>query len=261
MAALKTQINTFLEAQRPASCRNVFYRLVQAGLVDKTEAGYQNLIKVLTKMRRQGCLPYGWLTDASRRGYYVPTWRSPDSFLEDQSRYYRWDMWAPVPHRVEVWCESAAMYGVLAPVCRDLAVSLFPTRGYSSIGFAYDAAEQAKRARPSKLVVVYVGDFDYDGKKIDQALLRELRRHVEFPVVERRIAVNHEQVVEFDLETRPDRKGGDSVQAEAVEPAIMRRLLWSAILEYLPEGQLERAEKETAAGRETLFRMQNRGRP
>ena len=254
MAALRQRCVDFLNEQHPASCRNLFYRLLQDGLVEKSEKSYQGLIKHLVNFRRDGTIPYGWLSDATRQGYHVNTWRDPESWQQHESSYYRWDMWAAVSHRIEVWCESASLSSVLLPVCRELAVSLYPCRGFSSIGFAHAAATATKRLNPSKLIVLYCGDFDFDGRNIDKALLKELRLHVagQFPIVENRIAVNADQVSALALPTRLDRKGKESVQAEALPPLTMRRLLRAAIMEYLPPGTLERAQLETDAGIDRL---------
>ena len=43
--------------------------------VDKTEAGYDAIVRRCTALRRSGRLPYHWLTDATRRGYFVDTSR------------------------------------------------------------------------------------------------------------------------------------------------------------------------------------------
>ena len=254
MALLRRRILEFLQAQHPASARNVFYRLVQDGQIDKTEAAYKNIVKLLVSMRRSSELPYSWLSDATRRGYHVAAFRDEAELLETSVPYYRWDMWAGVATRVEIWCESAALYPVLQPVHGELAVSLFACRGYSSIAFAYEAAMHSRQIGPAELVIVYVGDYDADGREIDRALIRELRRHVDgaFPVTERRVAVNVEQIKKFRLPTRPDRTGAETVQAEALEPALLRRLVREAVVEYLPEGRLERAELETEAGRATI---------
>ena len=72
------------------------------------------------------------------------------------------------------------------------------------------------------------------------------------PPLSSTVAVNADQVAEFELPTRPDRTGAASVQAEALPPVLMRRLLRDAILEYLPAGQLEHAERETEAGIDRL---------
>ena len=256
MAVLRETIIDYLEVQRPASARNLFYKLVQDGLVGKDEKAYKNLIKLLVRMRRSGEIPYSYLTDASRTGYHVPIWRDPYDWIIEACSSYRWDMWAPIAERCEIWCESAAMLSVLHAIHRRYAVSLYPCRGFSSVSFAYEAATEAKRINPTELIIIYVGDYDYDGRNIDRALMAELRLHVggQFPVVQRRVAVNLEQIATYNLPTRPDRKGAPSVQAEALEPNLVRRLVSDVIEEYLPADALAKAEMETQAGRETIFR-------
>ena len=255
MAELRARIIEFLGEQHPASCRNLFYRLVQDGLVDKTEGAYKTLIKHLVNMRRSGDIPYSVVDGRHPAGPPRSTLGATPRAGSATNPAITAGICGRRPTcRVEVWCESASLTNVLWPVCHESAVSLYPCRGFSSIGFAYGAATEAKRLDPSELIVMYVGDFDFDGRNIDKALLRELRLHVDgqFPIVEQRIAVNADQVAEFELPTRPDRTGAASVQAEALPPVLMRRLLRDAILEYLPAGQLEQAERETEAGIDRL---------
>ena len=143
-------------------------------------------------------------------------------------------------------------------------MSLYQCRGFSSIGFACGAATEAKRLNPSELIVMYVGDFDFDGRNIDKALLRELRLHVadQFPIVEQRIAAHADQVAEFELPTRPDRTGAASVQAEALPPVLMRRLLRDAILKYLRRASWSkpsvRPRRALIACAQRLFPMGNK---
>jgi hypothetical protein len=62
-------------------------------------------------------------------------------FLRDYAAAYRADLWADADTHVEVWCESRSIAGVIVDDCRDLAVSLYPAGGFSSITFAFEAAE------------------------------------------------------------------------------------------------------------------------
>ena len=99
--------------QHPASCRNLFYRLVQDGLVDKTEGAYKTLIKHLVNMRRSGDIPYPWLTDATRQGHHVYTWRDPEKLAARRIRLLPLGMWAGDHLSGVVWCESASLTNVL----------------------------------------------------------------------------------------------------------------------------------------------------
>ncbi len=74
-------------------------------------------------MRRAGRIPYGWIADATRRGYHVTTYRDAADFIRNVARLYRANMWANSDHYVEVWCESRSIAGVIENVCEELAVS------------------------------------------------------------------------------------------------------------------------------------------
>jgi hypothetical protein len=74
---LERQILDVLEQDRPQSVRHVFYRLTNPRLpepVDKTELGYRVVQNRLTLMRREGKVKYGWISDATRRGYHTFTY-------------------------------------------------------------------------------------------------------------------------------------------------------------------------------------------
>ncbi len=84
------QINTLDEAiitacstERPVTLRGVFYRVVSAGAVDKSEAGYQAVGRRLLALRRDGRVPYSWITDGSRLIYKPESWGHLDQMLED----------------------------------------------------------------------------------------------------------------------------------------------------------------------------------
>jgi len=47
-----------VERMRPMTVRQVFYQTEVAGIIEKTEAGYDKVRRVLTDMRREGSLPY-----------------------------------------------------------------------------------------------------------------------------------------------------------------------------------------------------------
>ena len=70
---------TVLELDQPQSVRHVYYRMTDPRLpepVAKTENGYVTVQRQLTNMRRNGQIPYGWIVDSTRRGYFVDTYRT-----------------------------------------------------------------------------------------------------------------------------------------------------------------------------------------
>jgi hypothetical protein len=51
---------------QPATVRQVFYQASVRRLVEKTEAGYRLVCRLLSAMRRGGMLPFSWIADNTR---------------------------------------------------------------------------------------------------------------------------------------------------------------------------------------------------
>ena len=257
IAQLDDQIVAVLTEDNPQSVRHVFYRMTDPRLpepVAKTDNGYQQVQSRITKLRRAGQVPYGWITDATRRGYHTITYEDGAEFLRRVHGLYRSDLWRTAETYVEVWCESRSLAGVIEADCEDLAVSLYPAGGFSSITLAFQAAEYINEAtnfgeKPAH--VIYLGDYDPAGVLIDRSIESELRQHLDGDVdlSLNRIAITTEQIDQYDLPTKP-RKVSDlralhiteTVEAEAMPANIMRGLLRDSVEAFLPEGALEVAK-------------------
>src|SRR4051812_3296756 len=67
MEVIRDAINDTVESQQPMTVRQVFYRLVSAGVIAKSEAEYKGTVcRLLADMRREGEIPYDWIADATR---------------------------------------------------------------------------------------------------------------------------------------------------------------------------------------------------
>ena len=249
---LERQIYEVLSEDHPQSVRHVFYRMTDPRLpvtVDKTEAGYIQVQNRMVKMRRSGSLPYGWVSDATRRGWFTDTYTSTAHFLRSVANFYRRDLWASVDTYVEVWCESRSIAGVIERTCDKWAVPLYPSGGFSSLTLAYQSAEAIRwelGAGKNRALILYVGDYDPAGVLIDRSIESELLQHLGDVDLEfRRIAINEDQIVDMDLPTKP-RKVGDrrathiesTVEAEAMPAHLLRELLEENISTLIPEREL-----------------------
>ena len=155
-------------------------------------------------MRRAGTIPYGWITDATRRGYFTPTYTGVSDFLLRHQAAYRADLWADADIYIEVWCESRSIAGMIQGTCKELAVSLYPAGGFSSITFAHEAAEYINEVTERGMVdanVIYRGDYDPAGVLIDQDVEAKLREHIDSHIELNfhRLAITPEQIIEYDL--------------------------------------------------------------
>jgi hypothetical protein len=78
----------------PMTVRQVFYQLVSLGVIEKTEAEYNNVVvRQLTKLRLEGEMPWSWITDGTRWMHKSVRYGSIEEALEATSRHYRRDYW------------------------------------------------------------------------------------------------------------------------------------------------------------------------
>ena len=272
VAQLDRQISEVLRVDHPQSVRHVFYRMTDPRLpepVEKSERGYRHVQQRLKALRRAGAVPYGWITDASRRGYFTNTFADRFDFVRQISGLYRSDLWSQTNTYCEVWTESRSIAGVIEDDCRELAVSLYPAGGFSSITLAFEAAEQINAEHNGRdLIIFYIGDYDPAGVLIDLSLEAELRQHLD-PAVSMqfiRLGITPEQIVQYDLPTKPrkdtDRRSlhiAETVEAEAMPAVLLRGLLRTRIESLLPAGVLAAARAAEESERGFLLHWANGG--
>jgi hypothetical protein len=262
---LDNQIYAALKNDHPQSVRHIYYLMTDPRLLEcvpKTDEGYNQVQDRCVKLRRSGRIPYEWVADMSRRGYFVNTYSNASEFVSRMAGLYRADLWADSDHRCEVWCESRSIASVIQSVCTELAVDLYPCGGFASLSFAHFAAEQHNQTKDYRpLTIFYIGDYDPAGVMIDRALERELRLHLDsrIDMSFERIGINEDQIAEYDLPTKPRKKSDMrsqqvifTVEAEAMPAHILRELLRNNIESLLPVGALHAAKVAEQSEREGL---------
>lgn len=215
----------------PATSRQLYYRSVVAGIVDKTESGYTKVQRALVDLRRQGRIPFDHIVDTARTVRRTTTFSSVDDALARTAAFYRRDLWSGHHERVEIWCESESIATSIAPVCSKWAVDLYPTRGFSSVSFTWNAAQIANDdGRP--LRILYCGDHDPAGLELEAAAQRDLTEHATVPIKWERLAVTWSQATEWSLPGTPPKKDYGfplAVEAEAIPPQQLRDIVDHAI--------------------------------
>jgi hypothetical protein len=254
-----------IEAGKPMTVRQVFYQATVHGLVEKAESGYAKVQVDLTKMRRDGSLPYDWLADNTRWQRKPKTFNSIEDALRKTAAFYRKALWRDADSYVEIWLEKDALSGVIYPITAMYDVPLMVARGYASLSFLHSAAECINEL----IVPTYIyhlGDFDPSGvnagEKIEETL-RELAPDAE--IYFERIAVTEEQIADWDLPTRPTKAsdtraknfGSVSVELDAIEPNRLRQIVQGAIEQHLPADQFEVLKAAETSEREIISRLVN----
>lgn len=260
---LKSALFLIVAGEHPATCRQVFYQAATAKLVEKTEPAYKMVCRHLADMRLVGSLPFGWIADSTR-------WmRKPDSFsgledaIESTARFYRRDVLREQPVYLEVWCEKDALAGVIYDVTSVYDIPLMVCKGYASLTYLYAAAEAiAAQRKPAHLF--YFGDFDPSGVDISRNVERRLREFAPGAEIHfERVAVNEEQIDEWNLPTRPTKTkdtrsgnfGARSVELDAIPPKQLRELVRAKIEQYISPRQLEVLKVAEDSERTILMRM------
>jgi hypothetical protein len=269
MSELRDAIVRIVSVDAPMTVRQVFYRLVGTGLIDKTEREYNRVVvRLLTRMRLDGELPWSWITDGTRWMHKSARYGSVEEALEATRLHYRRDYWK-LDDYVEVWLEKDALAGVLFRVTDEWGVPLMVTRGFASLSYVHSAAETIERVgKPTH--IYYFGDYDPSSMEIDRNLERRLREFARGSEIHfERVAVRREQIEEYALPTRPTKRSanhgrglheGESVEVDAIPPATLLGLVRGAIERHVDPARVavleaaEESEHELLGGLPAMLR-------
>lgn len=260
---IKDAIANLLESEHPMTVRQVFYRLVSMGVINKTETEYKGtVVRLLGIMRKRRMIPYYWIADNTRWVRRPRTYSSIERALQNTAESYRRSMWQDLDVYVEFWLEKDSLSGIVYKETGAFDVPLMVTRGYPSLSFLYTAGEQISYTDKS-CYLYYMGDHDPSGVNIPVKVEEGIREfapnvNLQFEI----IAVTSDQIVEYDLPTRPTKLTdsrshsfmGESVELDAIPPNKLREIVREHIGKHISQEQIddikntERMEKETTQG-------------
>jgi hypothetical protein len=256
-----------LHEDNPMTVWQVFYRLVSSGVIAKTEAEYKNTVgRLLVAMRREGDIPYGWIADNTRWMRKPQSYSSLEEALANTARTYRRALWDNQDVYVEVWTEKDALAGVLLEETARYDVPLMVSRGFSSLSFLHEAAQEIQEQGKAAFLY-YFGDHDPSGVHIDRNIERQLRKLAPDAVIGfERVAVRPEQILEWNLPTRPTKQTdsrsktfeGDSVEVDAIPPRQLRQLVADCIDRHIDRHALEVLRVAEKSERDILTRLCNK---
>ncbi|MEO8391503.1 MAG: hypothetical protein ABI700_00785 [Chloroflexota bacterium] len=250
------------QGRQPMTVRQMFYRMSSASEVEKTENGYRRVQRCLLEMRRAGAIPYDWIADNTRWQRKPKTYGSLIAAADFWARNYRRALWEEQPIYVEIWIEKDALAGVFYDVTEEYDVPLYVTRGYSSETLVQSAAENL-RGIEKPTYIYHFGDFDPSGRDMARDIEQKLRgfgAHFTFTEA----AVTQQQVVDMNLPTRPTKKtdtrakhwtSGDSVELDAIEPAMLRDMVRKVIEQHIDQDTLQMTRQIETEERARVLEM------
>ncbi len=259
MLDVRSGLYELAKLNQPLTVRQLFYRAVATGLIDKTQKAYNNtVVRLVGLMREEGSIPFEWIVDNTRWMRKPRTYSGLESMLRITQQTYRRSIWDDQSAYVEIWCESDSIAGVLYDVTEKYDVPLMPTSGQPSKSFLW-AGSQNLRQKEVPTFVYYFGDYDKSGIDISNRIEADIRRYLgeqERNFQFKRVAINEEQIREYNLPTRPpkDKKSGftETVELEAMTTADLQRICSDCIERHIDWHALERLQQVEDAERETL---------
>jgi hypothetical protein len=174
--------------------------------------------------------------------------------MQAAARSFALDKWAKQPTRIEVWVEKEALAGVVGQAADRHDVPWFSCRGYVSQSELWAAGARLKGyiAKGQNVVVLHLGDHDpsgidmtrdikdrlelfietdwlYEEMTVNKATVGEIRADMvvrcegRLPLEVRRIALNMDQVEEYDPPPNPAKLTDSRVRRSTSPSTAMSR--------------------------------------
>lgn len=244
--------------------RQLYYQFVARGYLANNVKNYNKLGNVINDARLAGYVDWFAIEDRTRNLIASPHWDSPAEIIRGAAEQYRRDLWANQERRVEIWIEKEALTGVIAKTCRELDVPYFACRGYVSQSEQWRAY---RRSLERPLTILHLGDHDPSGIDMTRDNINRLRDIFGGDVEVKRLALNMDQIEEYDPPPNPakitdsrfeayaDEYGTSSWELDALEPSVINRVITEAVAELRDDYLYESAKIEQEEDRARLFEI------
>jgi hypothetical protein len=228
--------------------RALHYRLVSLFGFPNDIQHYKRVITAMTDARWKGLVDFSDFDDHEREVIGSTEYEEKD--VDDEierakdaiklwMRSYYLERWSNQPKYIEVWVEKKALQGTFERPCRRRDVALFPCKGYPSLTWLDKARDRFMEAKSAdkEVLVLYFGDYDPSGEDIPRSIEENLSR-MGCDVEIKRIALLHDQVIEWNLPPAPTKRtdsrsgswdGIGQVELDAIEPNELQKMIGEAI--------------------------------
>lgn len=248
--------------------RQLYYQFVARDYLPNRQQSYKRLGGIVNEARMSGMMDWDYLEDRGRnvRGSFSG-WGSPGYFISRMADdHYSEALWLGQQFRPEVWVEKEALVDVVARGCEATRTPFFACKGYVSQSEMYDAAKRMQRRRAQGLtpVIIHLGDHDPSGMDMTRDIRERLSLMSYSDVEVRRIALNMDQIQQYDPPPNPakltdsrgakyvEEYGDESWELDALEPAMLAGLIREEIDGMVDPGPWAEAVEAENANRARL---------
>lgn len=252
--------------------RQLYYQFVARDLIPNRVQEYKRLGAIVNDARLAGRIDWEAIEDRTRNLHRLSSWNDPAHLVVSAAHQYRIDKWETQPYRVEVWIEKEALAGVFERVCDELNVPFFACRGYTSQSEMWVAAQRLRGyvEQNQTPVILHFGDHDPSG--ID--MTRDIRERLELfsgdTVRLDRLALNMDQIEEYDPPPNPAKEtdsrfqaylaeyGDESWELDALEPDTLAQMVRDAVGALRDDDEWDAKVEEEDEGRGSLLKVSRR---
>lgn len=265
--------------------RQIYYQFVardlfpngKAWIDEKTgskncQKNYSKLGDILNDARLAGLVDWTHMVDRTRSlkgiGATRATWTGPDDIIRAAASGYLIDKWGTQSHRPEVWVEKEAVAGIAQVVCAELAVPYLACKGYMSASEMWVAARRMQRwlGDAQTPIIFHIGDHDPSGIQMTADIRARLNETFGTEVEVRRIALNMDQVEQYNPPPNPaketdsrftsyaDEFGDECWELDALSPTVLSDLIRDAVTSVRDEEEWNEALEREATEKASLQR-------
>lgn len=235
--------------------RQLYYQFVSRDLIPNSQKEYKKLGAIINDARLAGEISWQAIVDRTRNLEGNSHFDSPSDIIERCADWYQRDKWANQENRVEVWIEKDALVGIAERICRQLDVSYFSCRGYTSQSEMWAAAMRLKRfatRHDQTPVIIHLGDHDPSGIDMSRDIADRLELFMGGMEVNR-IALNMNQVRKYNPPPNPAKitdsravgyiklHGHESWELDALDPKVLSALIEKTVLSYRDDEKWDEA--------------------
>lgn len=249
--------------------RQLYYQFVARGLIPNKQTEYKRLGSIINDARLAGLVDWSMMEDRTRKLNTISTWDDPAQIIKAVSRQYKEDLWATQKYRPEVWIEKDALRGVIEKACRELRIEEFACRGYTSQSAQYEAGKRfaAYRSKGQIPVVFHLGDHDPSGIDMTRDNKDRLSMFAGFPVQLTRLALNRDQIDQYNPPPNPAKEtdsrhagyaaehGDESFELDALNPSVIDKLIRDNVETLIDRTKWARAMKDENYNMRKLTRL------
>lgn len=251
--------------------RQLYYQFISRDFFPNTERSYNKLGRTINDARMAGLFDWNFIQDRGREAYGVgwPEHETPETADVIRNAQYGMsvDLWQDQDYRVEVWVEKQALEEVVQRAASRFRVGYFACKGYVSQSEMWAAGRRLGNVvleNNQRPLVIHLGDHDPSGIDMTRDIGERLSLFAETEVEIRRIALNMEQIDEFNPPPNPAKMtdsrfssyaaeyGNESWELDALRPEQLVDLISREIDSVLDRETYNQRREEERELRETF---------